>query len=185
MAVATLAQLALLSTAHKDFALKPPANGFKFVRYPDSFKACLMQVCNEGWKAFNLAHTAMDEIRLSTLNIPGDMKKAVNILLNGSDHEVKVMLPKVLMSIETVAETCDERSTDVVKKYVCVLDLIGELLETGMSTKGANEKIKTDLENQRHDVERKKVFLEEEKMSAEKMRNQAEELFKKSTKGNV
>ena len=79
-AVATLAQLAILSTAHQDFPLVAPAQGFKRVNHPESFKACLMQVANEGYEAFNLAHVGMDEVRLATLGIPGDMKFVVQIL---------------------------------------------------------------------------------------------------------
>jgi len=163
MAVASLAQLAVLSTAHVDFKLIQPVGGFKSIKYPDSFKASLMQVSNEGYEAFNLSHIAMDEIRLTTLNIPGDMKMAVEILIKGTDREVEVNLAKVLNSIESAADTCLERSNDVVAKYESVRKLVDELLETGMSTKGASEDKKEMFELQRENQQKKERFFEQEK----------------------
>lgn len=57
MCIALLGQLMLIST-EKDFSLKmrEPKDGFKYMQYPESFRASLVQVCNAGWRAFNEAH---------------------------------------------------------------------------------------------------------------------------------
>ena len=166
-AVATLAQLAILSTSHQDFPLVEPARGFQRVNHPESFKACLMQVANEGYEAFNLAHVGMDEVRLATLGIPQDMKFVVQILMKGTDREVQLNLPRALAAIDRAADVCLVRSNEVVEKYESVRELIDELNETGMSTKGANEKEKAELELQRKNEELTKQYLEEEKAKAE------------------
>ncbi|CAG2234876.1 unnamed protein product [Mytilus edulis] len=60
-AIALLGELILISS-DTDFSLeeKPPRDGFKHLRYPNSFRASLVQVSNEGWSAFNEAHTNDD-----------------------------------------------------------------------------------------------------------------------------
>lgn len=57
MCIALLGQLMLIST-EKDFSLKKqePLGGFKNMKYPESFRASLVQVSNAGWRAFNEAH---------------------------------------------------------------------------------------------------------------------------------
>ena len=57
MCIALLGQLMLMST-EKDFSLKKrePKDGFKYMQYPESFRASLVQVCNAGWTAFNEAY---------------------------------------------------------------------------------------------------------------------------------
>ena len=39
-----------------------------------------LQVANDGYTAFDKAHTNMDKIRLETLEIPKSLKKALTIL---------------------------------------------------------------------------------------------------------
>ena len=102
-------------------------------------KACLMQVCTEGYEAFELSETIMERIKLNTLKIPDDMRRAVMILIQGESDEVDAHLPIVLRSIEAVAGMCEEKSREVVEKYESVRQLIDELLSTGQSTKRHNE----------------------------------------------
>ena len=48
----------MLVAGEKDFSLEKqrPEKGFQFIRYPESFQPCLVQVSNTGWRAFNEAH---------------------------------------------------------------------------------------------------------------------------------
>lgn len=68
MCIALLGQLMLIST-EKDFSLekREPKDGFKYMQYPDSFRASLVQVCNAGWRAFNEAHTVKTKIMHSKI----------------------------------------------------------------------------------------------------------------------
>ena len=167
--MATLAQLALLSTSHDDFELVRPEKGFQYVNHPKSFKACLMQVANEGYEAFNESHVGMDEIRLATMGIPGDMKSAVNILVRGTDRDRQVFLPKALASIQNAADVCVVRSEEIVEKYKSVMNLIDELNETGVSTKGHNEqeKAQKELEKKNEELQAKNLEEWKEKQDAE------------------
>ncbi|CAG2194429.1 unnamed protein product [Mytilus edulis] len=55
--IAILGQLMAIATK-KDFSLDKtiPEGGFKFVKYPGSFRACLVQISNSGCEAFMEAH---------------------------------------------------------------------------------------------------------------------------------
>ena len=57
MTIALLGQLMLIA-GEKDFSLENqrPEKGFQYIKYPESFRACLVQVSNTGWRAFNEAH---------------------------------------------------------------------------------------------------------------------------------
>ena len=167
--VATLAQLALLSTSHDDFELVRPEKGFQYVNHPKSFKACLMQVANEGYEAFEESHVGMDAIRLATMGIPEEMKNAINILVRGNDRDRQVFLPKSLKSISSAANVCLLRSGQIVEKYDSVMKLVDELNETGMSTKGHNEQTKAEEELKKKNEKLQVKHLEEwkEKQEAE------------------
>ena len=65
LSIAILGQVQLVA-GQRDFSLAPPPNGFKCIKYPDSFRANLVHLSNEGYNAFLQAHTNMDQIRLST-----------------------------------------------------------------------------------------------------------------------
>ena len=57
MSIALLGQLMLIA-GEEDFSLEnqKPKDGFQFIQHPGSFRACLVQVSNAGWRAFSEAH---------------------------------------------------------------------------------------------------------------------------------
>lgn len=73
--VAILGQLmAICTTTDFSLANKEPKDGFKYVKYPDSFRACLVQISSSGCDAFTNAHTHMDKIRLYITQFQGNVK---------------------------------------------------------------------------------------------------------------
>ena len=103
MAVNALGQLALMSTAVKDFDLIEPKDGFKHLKWP-MFKPNLMQICNSGYRAFQEAHIKMDSIRQNTERIPDGMKEIVSILVKGEAETVKAVLPIALENVKSIAD---------------------------------------------------------------------------------
>ncbi|GAA6087981.1 uncharacterized protein LOC113650516 [Tachysurus ichikawai] len=130
LSIAILGELVVISSK-TDFSINknPPKGGYKFIRYPESFRACLMQVCNSGWWAFNEAHKNMDQIRLHTMAVPDYMKMAVKILFQGSDEVVEAHLPDQLENIRVVADECLELANSTEKRFTDVINIIQELLE--------------------------------------------------------
>uniref|UniRef100_A0A8C1S233 Uncharacterized protein n=1 Tax=Cyprinus carpio TaxID=7962 RepID=A0A8C1S233_CYPCA len=130
LSIAILGELVFISSS-TDFSINknPPKDGYKFIKYPDSFRACLMQVCNSGWWAFNEAHTSMDQIRLHTAQVPDYMKTAVKILFQDNDEVVKAHLPDQLDNIRVIADECLKLSDATEKRFTEVIKIIQELLE--------------------------------------------------------
>ena len=69
LTIALLGQL-LLIAGEKDFSLEnqKPEKGFQYIEHPKSFRSCLVQVSNTGWRAFNEAHKVsnMTDIRTAS-----------------------------------------------------------------------------------------------------------------------
>uniref|UniRef100_A0A3B1IXC8 Uncharacterized protein n=1 Tax=Astyanax mexicanus TaxID=7994 RepID=A0A3B1IXC8_ASTMX len=120
LSIAILGELVFISSK-TDFSINknPPKDGYKHIKYPDSFRACLMQVCNSGWGAFNEAHKNMDQIRLHTMNVPNYMKTAVKILFQGNDEVVQAHLPDQLENIRVIADDCLKLSMRSTAGSVC------------------------------------------------------------------
>ncbi|KAI4889591.1 hypothetical protein NFI96_001485 [Prochilodus magdalenae] len=130
LSIAIMGELVFISSK-TDFSINknPPKGGYKFIRYPDSFRACLMQVCNSGWSAFNEAHKNMDQIRLHTMAVPDYMKTAVKILFQGNDDVVEAHLPDQLENIRVIADDCLVLADTTEKRFTDVINIIQELLE--------------------------------------------------------
>uniref|UniRef100_A0A3B3I2C0 Uncharacterized protein n=1 Tax=Oryzias latipes TaxID=8090 RepID=A0A3B3I2C0_ORYLA len=130
LSIAIMGELVLFSSG-PDFSINknPPKDGFKHIKYPESFREAVMQVCNSGWKAFNIAHKNMDQIRIHTASVPEHMKDAVKILYQGNDEMIEKLFPNELKSILTIADECVELADGVEQKYNDVICLIQELLE--------------------------------------------------------
>ncbi|KAK3507881.1 hypothetical protein QTP70_002295 [Hemibagrus guttatus] len=130
LSIAILGELVFISSK-TDFSINknPPKGGYKFIRYPESFRACLMQVCNSGWWAFNEAHKNMDQIKLHTMAVPDYMKTAVKILFQGNNELIEAHLPDQLENIRVIADDCLELATSTEKRFEDVINIIQELLE--------------------------------------------------------
>ncbi|KAL1250780.1 hypothetical protein QQF64_018576, partial [Cirrhinus molitorella] len=128
--IAFLGELIVISST-TEFSINnnPPKHGYKFIKYPDSFHACFVQVCNSVEWAFKEAHKSMYQICLHTVQVPDYMKTAVHILFQGSDEVVKAHLPDELENVKVIANECLVLSDATEKRFTDVLNIIQELLE--------------------------------------------------------
>lgn len=129
LSIAILGELVFLSSK-TDFSIgkNPPIGGFEHIRYPESFRACLMQVCNSGWSAFNEAHKNMDKISRHTARVPDYMKTAVKILFQDNDEVTQAHLPGQLKNIKIISDECVKLSVETENHFTMVIKLIQELL---------------------------------------------------------
>ncbi|XP_050924860.1 uncharacterized protein LOC108874522 isoform X2 [Lates calcarifer] len=180
LSIAIMGELVFISHCD-DFSINknPPKGGYKFIKYPDSFRACLMQVCNSGWHAFNEAHKNMDQIRIHTSTVPDYMKTAVNILFNSTDKIIEALLPNQLENIRTIADECVILADSVEKKYTDVINLIQELLEACINAEHfygeEMEKVKMKLEENKLREQSARQLSEQSKKAMEAMSKQMEE----------
>ncbi|XP_058603946.1 uncharacterized protein LOC131522455 [Onychostoma macrolepis] len=188
LSIAILGELVFISSS-TDFSINKnsPKDGYEFIKYPDSFCTCLMQVCNSSWWAFNEAHTSMDQIRLHTAQVPDYMKTAVKILFQGDDEVVKAHLPGQLDNIRVIADECLKLSDATKNRFTDVITIIHELLQ---ACKNAGHFYGEELEAIKKKLEESKLREEsaqetkkrtEKAVSAiEKELDQAHESYKKA-----
>ncbi|XP_069036288.1 myosin-2 heavy chain-like [Lepisosteus oculatus] len=169
ISIAILGELVFISS-NTDFSINknPPKDGFKFIRYPESFRACLMQVCNAGWGAFNEAHKNMDQIRLHSANVPEYVKLAVKLIVRDDDKLIELMLPDQLENISSIAEECKILSELTEKKFTFVIDLIQELMEACLNAKAAYSEELEELKQKIEESKLRKQTAEEGKRRANK-----------------
>uniref|UniRef100_A0A3B3T2E4 Uncharacterized protein n=1 Tax=Paramormyrops kingsleyae TaxID=1676925 RepID=A0A3B3T2E4_9TELE len=167
-AIAILGVLVRISN-NLDFSINknPPKDGFQYIKYPDSFSACLMEVVHSGWAAFNEAHKNMDQIRLHTGNVPAYIER---MLLQDSDEWRQKLLPVTVEDMSSISDECVKLADETEKKFTFVINLIQELLE---ACKSAKKVYGSDLEN----VERKCKELEIEKEASNLATERAQKMF--------
>ncbi|XP_027014712.2 uncharacterized protein LOC113650516 [Tachysurus fulvidraco] len=170
LSIAILGELVFISSK-TDFSINknPPKDGYKFIRYPESFRACLMQVCNSGWWAFNEAHKNMDQIRLYTMAVPDYMKMAVKILFQGSDKVVEAHLPDQLENIRVVADECLELANSTEKRFTDVINIIQELLEACVNAQHFYGEKLEEIKRKLEEAELRKTDTEEAAKRSEKV----------------
>ncbi|XP_028660216.2 uncharacterized protein LOC114653834 [Erpetoichthys calabaricus] len=188
LSIAILGELVFISSKD-DFSINknPPKDGFKYIRYPESFRACLMQVTNSGWLAFNEAHKNMDQIRLHSFNIPGYVKMTVKTLLQDNLDLVKALLPGQLQNIHDIAKECTRLADSTEKKFMDVILLIQEILEACMNAKLLYEEDLKNIKLKLEEAQMKKASTEMAKKLAEenltrmtKQLDEAQDQFKKA-----
>ena len=140
MAIILLGQLNLIATK-QDFSLNhnPPKEGYKCIKYPDSFRATLCQVSNGGFWAFNEAHKNMDMIKLLSGNVLSHISTVIKYIVEGTSPQIECLLPVELEAIGEVADECVSLATSTEDKFAEVMELICEVLEATSKAKGLYE----------------------------------------------
>jgi hypothetical protein len=127
-AINLLGQVMVLSSK-KDFSFveKLPDRTYKYVRYPTSFRATLVQIVNEAYMAFLVAHSNMDQIQLYMQQIPGHIKTALKLLATAPFSLLEKLLPLSLNNIEHAGAECANLSLTTYNKFVDLILILGKL----------------------------------------------------------
>ncbi|XP_078413637.1 uncharacterized protein LOC144689976 isoform X2 [Cetorhinus maximus] len=183
LSVAILGEIIFLS-AGEDFEIdkETPIGGFKYLKYPKSFRASLVQVSNQGWEAFQEAHKNMDQIRLHTLTVPIDMKDAMKFIMQDNPEITKEFLPIHLSNIKSSADQCLKLAEGVEEKFNLVILLINELLEACTSSKGKYEEELHHIKIKKEIVEMREKSTKDAKAKAEEYHKEMEKQVKKAQK---
>lgn len=168
--IAILGQLMAIATK-KDFSLdkKRPEGGFKFVKHPGSFRACLVQISNSGCEAFMKAHKSMDKIRMYTMLFRENIAHAVDILIKGSEEEKSQILPGMFEEMKNDADKCLHLAEETESKFYHVVLLIDETSEASAAVKGVYE------ESLKEALEKMKVLQMEEQLIETRKREMEDE----------
>ncbi|XP_046634559.1 uncharacterized protein LOC124313793 [Daphnia pulicaria] len=151
IAISVLGQLILMSNKRLDFPIDEnlPTGGFKFIKYPKSFRTTLLQISHGGYLAFLKAHTNMDKIRMYNSNVPSHIKDATRYLMSKQELYIVNLLPISLGRIKEAADQSKELSQEVVAEFTTVMNLIEETINAVADTKDKKKiklkRVETDL----------------------------------------
>jgi hypothetical protein len=155
LSIGLLGDLIIMSSQAHDFAIDselPRSGEIKYVKYPKSFRATLVQIANGGHRAFMMAHNNMDKIKLLTGDVPAYMREATRILVTGDEELVQDYLPAPLSRIRESAVQSVLLSKAVVYQFEHVMNLTAEVLEMCTSEKSQQEM------NLRENLDKEKIL---------------------------
>lgn len=144
MVVALLGELTVLS-GKVDFSLaeRPPLGGFQYARHPESFRATLVQVGNDGWQAFATAHRNMDTLQMNMERIPPKVDIIRRTLASNNTKLslafINRKIDAALASITALSKKSVELAQATEKMFNGVLLLMGETSASTASVQGLNE----------------------------------------------
>jgi len=172
MVIALLGELAVLSNQYQDFGLETPEGGtFKLIKYPESFKTTLMQICDESYYTFESAHHNMDKLRQQTARVPRLLSDIVTLLVTGDDEDVHDYLPILLKGIKKIAQDSKSLSHETAEKFDQTASLIDEVTLASKSSQGKSE---TDL----HDSQLNATIAKQQAEELKERKEQESEALK-------
>lgn len=186
--IAILGQLMAIATTI-DFSLdkNEPREGFKNVKQPESFRACLVQISTYSCDAFTTADKNMDKIRLYCMQLQGHVKDLVGIIRKGSTNEKRTLAPIYLEEMMNKAETCFELARDTESVFKVLTSLLSEVSVAATAAKGLHESRLADAKShtkiikfQTNFTELQKLEIDEEKRKVLDQLNEAKHKFDKA-----
>lgn len=165
ISIAILGELGLISMRQKDdvsINKNRPTDGFKSIEHPESFRACLRQVSERAWEAFNEVNT--QPICWHSRYVSEKMTKIRQGFFQNA-QEGKNQLRKEIMKIQNEAEKCTKSAQATKEKFLEVIFLVKELLQACQNAEYGYEK----------DLDEVKIKLEEAKIKQESVRKTMED----------
>ncbi len=157
MGIAIMSQLLICSTQVKDFKINSNIDKEKInlIIHPESFCTTLVQIANESYVAFMLAHTNMDKIQLQMAQVPDYVKECVKIIMTDNKNAIEKFLPRRLKRIEEAAADGLKYSEQVRDAFFRLGQLIRQVILAIQASKGARteeieESIRKAIEEEKH-----------------------------------
>ncbi|KAI9435041.1 hypothetical protein H4582DRAFT_2079955 [Lactarius indigo] len=193
LSIALLGSVLCIASGTNDFSLltQPPEGvpkfQWKYVKHPDSFKTCLMQMVGDGYIAFENAHTNMETIQALSEQIPDVIRNLVTVLVKGTQAEIELFFESGLSSLLSLSQRCEAAATACEQGFQDLSYLTQELslgcTYKGGTTQQAIEANTTYLQVLREERERKTeqmAKIEEACQLSKHSFEEAQVLFKQS-----
>ncbi|CAF4204439.1 unnamed protein product, partial [Rotaria magnacalcarata] len=147
MAINILGQLIVISSK-TDFSFRDSSQNYKFkyMRHPQSFRATLIQIANDGYDAFSQAHSSMNQIQIYMSLIPGHVKTSLRILVSASPRLLERLLVPSLSNIDRIGRECSRLASNTHDQFVNVMQLLGEVIEVTTLAQGIHVQKLKDVE---------------------------------------
>ncbi|KAI0339038.1 hypothetical protein BDW22DRAFT_1361941 [Trametopsis cervina] len=149
LSIALLGSIMIIASSTDDFSLinadAPVPYVWECAKFPGSFKACLMQMVNEGYTAFGTADAQMTRIHNASGQIPDTIKEAVFTIMTGTPTEIQALLPDQIQAALDLANICVEAATTCEEEFKGIQKLAAEMVLACTNQVGTTEqKIKAN-----------------------------------------
>ncbi|XP_008175417.2 uncharacterized protein LOC103307080 [Chrysemys picta bellii] len=166
ISIAILGELVLISMRQKDdvsINKNRSTDGFKAIEHPESFRACLRQVSERAWEAFNEVN--MQPICWHSKYVSEQMTNIMQGFFQNTQVE-KNQLQTKIKKIQDKAEKCTESAQAMQQgKFLEVIFLVKELLQACQNAEYGYEK----------DLDEMRIKLKEVKIKQESVRKTMED----------
>ncbi|XP_028405173.1 uncharacterized protein LOC114527665 [Dendronephthya gigantea] len=157
----------LLTSAKRDISLKKHCKSanLEYFKFPDSLRACLVQISNGVCEAFDAAHRSMERISVKSGHIATDAKLALQFMEEGEYQEWKMGLHFFESAKESCLE-CVDIAAPVTEEFEKLSRTIDELNVVLTALKGKNEEEKRSTKNKIEATrkEKKRITEKEENL---------------------
>ncbi|CAF1169932.1 unnamed protein product [Didymodactylos carnosus] len=156
-----LGQLMVVSSK-LDFRLddNEPKGGFQYIKHPSSFRATLVQISHDGYKAFMFAHSSMNKIQMYMKQIPEHVTTALEIISTGTPRMLKTILPQSLNFIESIGKECMKLANDTHHKFEITQYLISEVISSTVAAEKVSIDKRDEIIREKNDALLKKSYLQ-------------------------
>ncbi|CAF1425528.1 unnamed protein product [Adineta ricciae] len=189
MTIQLLAQLLIVSST-KEVSLRAfsPNRTFTYIQRPDSFRATLLQLSHEGYKAFLSGDSTMHMIQLRMIQIPKHIRTALKLLAGKfPQRTIARLLPRVLKNIEDTGNECVAETNKTRREFERVMDLLAEVIQSTAETESnhiqhveQNEREMQVLREQKEGLEKQEKIRAEYHKQATEAANRAESVYYKA-----
>jgi len=186
-----LASLLVISS-QKDFSFVRPTPDFiyRYIRYPNSFRATLTQLSGEMYQSFLDAHTSMNQIQLLMQQIPRNIYTTLKVLTQGSPRLIQSILPSSLNNIERIINDCLNSANGTANKLGSVMHLLQEIIEMNENTQSWNENAIAEIAIainesllEQEEIVRQKNQIEEQCAESKEALKEAHQAYLDAAKG--
>ena len=188
MGIAVMSQLLICASRVIDFEIdKTDKVNIPLLKHPKSFRTTLVQISNESYNAFMLAHNNMERIHLKMEEVPRYVTDCVKFMNSGNKTAINKLLPQRLERIKEAANGGLVLSKEVCQAFAQLRELIQQTLLAATASMGDKEKAfkaKMDDEKKRQEEakERKEKKLQEEIEYAQQKERKNQEHYDESRK---
>lgn len=129
--------LGSLMTLREDFSLEKsePAGGFKYIKYPDSFRVASLDLSNELTNALTASDKSMHNIYVNMHNLPKTVRRAMKYL---SPESPKSNLQYVELQLSKMLKH-NHRSTKSMKQTIEAFEKVKNILNEFSTTTAARQ----------------------------------------------
>jgi len=121
----------MILASKSDFTLTSfnPNHVYQHINHSNSFRFTVAQIANQIYTVFINAHSNMDQMQLSTQQIPQNLKTIRKLLKSASPRVIQAMLPPGLDRIEKISKDLADSANITIKRYESLTLLFQEVIE--------------------------------------------------------